>query len=274
MSTDPIGQSWAGGVYHGFAGAPPRSPKAAAPQPPAPVAPPVSRRPRAFTIGLGVAAALALGLGLGFLTRPHLAQPAASGPMRAVTPTADSTAAASEGQIPIQLRPPPPLPPVRSAGKLEVLPPELARSAPRAPAASAPVQLSGQSASQVAPTPVAPAAPISPRLADVTPPPAAIPPPAPQVAYGYGDPACAGARGRAAQMVCGDPDLAAADRELNRAYRRAMRSGAMPPEQLRQEQRDWLSIREDAARRSPRAVASIYEQRIDELNQLADDGPG
>jgi uncharacterized protein YecT (DUF1311 family) len=84
--------------------------------------------------------------------------------------------------------------------------------------------------------------------------------------------ACHAAGSRAAQMVCADPDLADADRELNQAYRRALRSGASP-EQLRQDQRDWLAIREDAARRSPRAVASIYEQRIDELNQIADDGP-
>jgi uncharacterized protein len=84
---------------------------------------------------------------------------------------------------------------------------------------------------------------------------------------------CQTAGSLAAQMVCADPELSAADRELNQAYRRALRSG-VPPEQLRQDQRDWLAIREDAARRSPRAVASIYEQRIDELNEIADDGPG
>jgi uncharacterized protein len=74
-------------------------------------------------------------------------------------------------------------------------------------------------------------------------------------------------------MVCEDPDLAAADRELNQAYRRALRSGA-PVDQLRDEQRDWLAIREDAARHSPRALANVYEQRIDDLNEIADDGPG
>ena len=86
--------------------------------------------------------------------------------------------------------------------------------------------------------------------------------------------ACAGGGGRAAQMVCSDPDLSAADRALNRAYRRAMRSGAAPPDDLRADQQDWLAIREDAARRSPDALARVYDQRIDELNQLADDGPG
>ena len=53
-----------------------------------------------------------------------------------------------------------------------------------------------------------------------------------------------------------------------------MRSGAAPADQLRQDQRDWLDIREDAARRSPRAVMNLYEQRINELNDLADEGPG
>jgi hypothetical protein len=43
---------------------------------------------------------------------------------------------------------------------------------------------------------------------------------------------------------------------------------------VREEQRDWLTIREDAARRSPRAVANVYEQRIDELNRIAEDDPG
>jgi uncharacterized protein YecT (DUF1311 family) len=141
----------------------------------------------------------------------------------------------------IEVNSPAPTPPVRPAGKLEVLPPDLARSATPPAAASAPV--------------------FAPPGATPVPPLAAV------------EPACAAARSRAAQMVCGDPDLAAADRALNQAYRRALRSGAAP-EQLRQDQFDWLAIREDAARRSPQAVASIYEQRIDELNQIAEDGPG
>jgi uncharacterized protein YecT (DUF1311 family) len=86
------------------------------------------------------------------------------------------------------------------------------------------------------------------------------------------DPACAG--GRAAEIVCSDPEFAAADRDLNRAYRRALRSGAVAPEDLRADQREWLSLREDAARRSPRALADVYDQRIDELNRIAEDGPG
>ena len=232
MTTDPIGQPWGGGTYHGFSQAPAEE---------AEPAPRAWRVPRTATIGAGVAAAVALGLALGFLSKPHLAQPTTPTPMRAVTPSAGGT-------LPVEVNAPAPPPPVRSAGKLEVLPPDLARSAPR------PL--------------VAPMAPPAPAIVDAQP---RYDAPAPQLAAG--DPACAGARSRAAQMVCNDPDLADADRELNRAYRRALRAGAYP-DQLRADQRDWLAIREDAARHSPRAVASVYEQRIDELNRIADEGPG
>jgi uncharacterized protein len=75
-------------------------------------------------------------------------------------------------------------------------------------------------------------------------------------------------------MVCEDPGLARADRRLQRAYERALRTGSVPPRELRDDQRDWLAIREDAAHRSPAAVRSVYEQRIDELNALAEDDPG
>ena len=81
-------------------------------------------------------------------------------------------------------------------------------------------------------------------------------------------------------MVCEDPALTATDRELNRAYRRALRSGTAPSA-LRADQRDWLAIREDAAHRSRHALESVYRQRIEELNALAenpgaedDDSPG
>ena len=82
---------------------------------------------------------------------------------------------------------------------------------------------------------------------------------------------CRYARSTSEEMVCGDPQLAAADRRLNRAYERAIASG-IPARELRAEQDDWLEIREDAARRSPSAVASVYEQRIRELNRLAEYG--
>jgi uncharacterized protein YecT (DUF1311 family) len=228
--------------------------------------------PKAVTVGGGVAAALALGLGLGFLAKPDLIRSTARAPMRPAAVSEDDLATP---KMNIQVNRPPPAPAVKSSGPLEVLPPDMARSASRPIAASAP---SVAASSPQALTPNVPrlvATPAPARLAPVeTPAPlmaSRLAPP--HVAVPAADPACDGARGRAAQMVCADADLSAADRDLNRAYRRAMRSG-VPPEQLREEQRDWLAIREDAARRSPRAVANVYEQRIDELNQLADDGPG
>jgi uncharacterized protein len=39
---------------------------------------------------------------------------------------------------------------------------------------------------------------------------------------------------------------------------------------LRDEQDDWLAIRESAARYSRSAVADVYRQRIRELNAMAD----
>jgi uncharacterized protein YecT (DUF1311 family) len=205
------------------------------------------------TAGGGVAVAVALGLGLGFLAKPDLIHPAPTAPMRAVVGSPED---ATPPKVDIEVNRPPPPSPVKSAGRLDVLPPDLARSAPRLTATSAP-----EVAAQVTGLPVRKLAPVE------TP----APVPAPRAVFT--DPACDGAGGRAAQMVCADPDLSAADRELNRAYRRALRAGAAP-EQLREEQRDWLNVREDAARHSPRAVANIYDQRIDELNRIADDGPG
>jgi uncharacterized protein YecT (DUF1311 family) len=121
--------------------------------------------------------------------------------------------------------------------------------------------------------------PIGERLAALLPTlaaPAPAPQPAPAQASEPAQPAtearlqpafdCAAARTAAQQMVCGDPELAAADRRMNRAYRAALAAGA-PEDELRSEQQDWLGIREDAARHSRSAVASIYEQRIDDLRR-------
>jgi len=82
---------------------------------------------------------------------------------------------------------------------------------------------------------------------------------------------CADTRSLADEMTCSDPGLTAADRQMVRAFRRAVRAGA-PYGQLRAEQNDWMAMREDAALRSPRALARLYDQRIDDLNALADGG--
>ncbi|CAN7177376.1 lysozyme inhibitor LprI family protein [Phenylobacterium sp. LjRoot219] len=94
--------------------------------------------------------------------------------------------------------------------------------------------------------------------------------PAAQVTASF-DCAAAGP-GAAEQMVCSDPELAAADRELANAYGRARRSGAVDPAELDLDQRDWAALREDAARYSRRALVSVYAHRIDVLNEIADDG--
>jgi uncharacterized protein YecT (DUF1311 family) len=75
---------------------------------------------------------------------------------------------------------------------------------------------------------------------------------------------CASARTLADQMVCVDPALAEADRRMARAYKAAMRSGAAYPLLARSQAR-WLAAREAAAKTSPEALASLYEQRTLEL---------
>ncbi len=64
--------------------------------------------------------------------------------------------------------------------------------------------------------------------------------------------------------------MSRADTRMRLAYARALKAGVLPRRDLRNAQLDWLSTREAAARRSPFEVRSLYEQRIDELNALAD----
>ncbi|HEV2532697.1 lysozyme inhibitor LprI family protein [Phenylobacterium sp.] len=208
---------------------------------------------RNLAIGAGVA--IAAGLAFGLWARPDLGK--------------DPTAAAERTAPPVPIEIGKPAPEaLGSAGKLEVLSPDQAAAA-RANSAAPPAYI--------------PAPP--PPLPQVTGPSSQTsygqpaPPPAIQQAPTRAGLDCSGARSPAEAMVCQDPDLAAADREMSRAYRRVLQSGAVPPGQVRADQRDWLSIREDAARHSRRAVAQIYQQRIDELNAMADgrdegDGPG
>jgi len=79
--------------------------------------------------------------------------------------------------------------------------------------------------------------------------------------------ACA-AESRAEALLCGDPKLAAADRRLAAAYRRAVQAGASP-DRLRRQQGRWLAARETAAEEAPWAVAQVYEARISELEDEA-----
>jgi uncharacterized protein YecT (DUF1311 family) len=249
MPSDRTGEPWT--EYNGFAAEP--------------VTPPPRRRLRlppltGRNIAFGTAGAVALGILGGLLLRPDLDS------------KGFDKAEAAAPAVPIEVNRPQPLPTPKAAGKLEVLSPDQvaaarANAAPPAPSYAPAPQAYLPSAPP--PLPRVEAAPITAPPAVRQPPPLA----APQVAAN-----CAGARSQAEAMVCGDPDLAAADRELNRAYRRALQSGAAPPGALRADQRDWLAIREDAAQHSRRALSQVYRQRIEELNNIArdgsEDGPG
>ena len=150
-------------------------------------------------------------------------------------------------------------------------PPAAARPAPRLDVLSADIE-SKVHAAAPAVAPVAAPPPQPAGLASIAPPPARTEPvPRAEIASRPtpGRPDCGWARTPAETMVCNDPDLAADDRRLAGAYRGAARSG-VDLYQLRAEQDDWLDLREDAARTSRQAVARLYEQRISELEAMAD----
>jgi hypothetical protein len=209
---------------------------------------PVPRRSgRAMVlVGSVGACVLALGLGLGLASRqaPPSEGPTGSGlRMKVVV-------------APERLPPPPAA--VGPSERLEVLSPAtLAVTAPAprpAPLAASPPQVP-----QLA---VAPPIPIeTPWFRE-----AASDPPGRGLGRAATD--CRVPGSRAENMVCADPELLAADRRMARAFRAVARSG-VDARQLRDEQDDWLDIREDAAGRSPRAVAQIYDQRIEELEAMA-----
>jgi len=261
MPTDRPGEPWPEATYNGFAGAPAPAPR---------------RLPRMTgrNVAIGAALAIAAGLAFGLWARPNLAGKATDAAERSAPP------------VPIEVNKPPPET-LHSAGKLEVLPPGQVAAASANPA---PPATSARDVYVPGPPPPLPDAGPAPAYAAPNYAPRAIAPPAPQtvptptvrqapplpveaprIAQGPARAGfdCSGARSPAEAMVCQDPELAAADRELARAYRRALQSGSAPPGAVRADQRDWLAIREDAARHSRRAVAQIYQQRIDELNAMA-----
>jgi hypothetical protein len=71
-------------------------------------------------------------------------------------------------------------------------------------------------------------------------------------------------------VVCADPSLGAADRQMARAYQVA-RAAGVPDAQLRSQQQHWLAARSSAAREAPWAVRDVYMARIAELNGQAKD---
>jgi len=246
MPNDTKGDPWSGVTYRGFSGGPSPAPSPA-------------RRfaTRPLMIG-GVAAALVLGVGFGLLMRPELIgskPPASVAP--ATPPAAADLPASASPSAPMVIQhaeAPAPEPIPRAPGKLQTLPPEMAAAAkaePRAPAV----------AITPAPQPAAITPPAPAETADQR--------PAPRYRASFD---CGTARPGAEEMVCSDAALAAADRQMAGAYRRALGSG-VDPNDLRQEQRDWVAIREDAARHSRHALADVYDQRIGELNEIADSAP-
>jgi hypothetical protein len=76
--------------------------------------------------------------------------------------------------------------------------------------------------------------------------------------------ACKPNAGVAEAMICANPALAAAERDTRRATRRAVAAGRHPDEAA------WLAVREEAAQRSPAALAVAYRRHITALNRLAD----
>jgi uncharacterized protein YecT (DUF1311 family) len=245
MTTDPYDDAWrppgaAGQSTAGQSVAGQPTAGQSPPRDPPPTKPKWRLPPGRNLILGGVAGALATGLAFGLASRPQFVEPADRRPMQPVTP------------VPVEVLPPTPMAMPKPGGRLEVLPPDMARRAGEsATIARAEVVEPGHAdaAEAVGEVVVARAAePVRPTS---------------RPSFD-----CADARSRSEAMVCADPELAAADRRLGRAYARAIDAG-VPARALRAEQDDWLAIREDAARRSPAAVASIYEQRTQELNELA-----
>ncbi|MFC3071395.1 hypothetical protein [Phenylobacterium soli] len=69
-------------------------------------------------------------------------------------------------------------------------------------------------------------------------------------------------------LACGDPNLGAAERRMNRAYRDAEAAG-VPAATLERQQQRWRAARAAAAREAPWAVRDVYQARIAELQDLA-----
>jgi hypothetical protein len=85
-------------------------------------------------------------------------------------------------------------------------------------------------------------------------------------------PRCA-SRDPGAALVCADPGLSAAERQLSRAYQGA-RAAGVPDAELEMGQQRWLAARSAAAREAPWAVRDVYMARIAELNGQAKEAQG
>jgi uncharacterized protein YecT (DUF1311 family) len=201
-------------------------------------------------------------------------RPTATSAKRPVTEAA-AMAAAQPMNLEVAKPTPIPVPPVSSSTKLEVLPPStgpVASLTPRLqapPAREEPFLRIAPAPAPIAPAapPAAPAAqPAPPDIAEAAPPRDAVAVAAPPGRASFD---CRDAPTAARAMVCEDAGLAAMDRRMKRAYAAALAAGA-PESELAADQRDWLAIREEAARYSRRSVVNIYRQRIDELEAMGE----
>ena len=196
-------------------------------------------RQQVFAAGLVIVPILAAGLG--YLASPKLdthapMQPVAGTPMQIVVGTAPGGPSAA---------------PVAAPGApLQTLPPDMARAAAANAQAAGIGSTTPQAQNGAAITPVS------------------LPARQPTASF-----TCDGALSQAEAMVCGDPGLAAADRRMQRSWRRALESGA-DPDDLRHDQRDWLRARDEAAADGPQAVAALYNQRIQDLDEETSDDYG
>ena len=84
--------------------------------------------------------------------------------------------------------------------------------------------------------------------------------------------ACIGARGRAEQMICRDPELTAQQARLDRALKSAAQAG-VPAGDLEDGQTAWLAQRDTAVGRSRDEVAAAYRQRIEAVESLTNETP-
>lgn len=240
----------------------------------------------------GIAAIAALAVAGGFLL-PMIGHEPASQPAKApaarVAPPAAAPTATTDGlNIIVDHTPPPPAPLPAGVTALPASPPPSVAPQPVQRAAPTPVVEAPRPKMAEA---VAPPPPVTRPVQRAAPPPAAAPvrpAPAPRVAvapevrpYTRTLPPtmrsarttrpsfnCRYARTVSEQMVCTDPNLAAADRRMASAYEQAIRRG-VPERELRRQQDIWLGIRETAARSGPEGVWDAYAQRTAELQGMA-----
>jgi hypothetical protein len=207
---------------------------------------------RAMAVALGVCL-LGVVLGVSLLHHRGAAAPAVA-PLAAAAPT------------PRSLTIVPDAPPPRAA-LASILPPPLTDPGPANAIPAAAVR--APSAVAHVPTMVALAQPATAQ-------PGRVPAPMAASAETRGSPASADAAdldengcggSPADRMVCGDQELGDFDREMRRDLRAAAGAG-VPVEELRTGQSDFARRRDAAARRSPEALAEIYDQRIIELERL------